>query len=80
MSEHLQIFVTPAFGYILLTDYQNSLKYINFKEQSSIEQLFDYMKLLQVGNLYDDIIVESQQSCHLIDEILKDYKNKELFK
>lgn len=80
MSEHLQIFVTPAFGYILLTDYQNSLKYINFKEQSSIEQLFDYMKLLQVENLYDDIIVEFQQSCHLIDEILKDYKNKELFK
>lgn len=78
MSENLHIFVTPVFGYILLSDYQSSLKYINFKEQSIIEQLFDYMKLLQIENLYEDIIVNQEQSCRFIDDMIRHYNKKEL--
>ena len=36
------------------------------------------MKLLQIENLYEDIIVNQEQSCRFIDDMIRYYNKKEL--
>lgn len=70
---HFHMFTTPSFGYILLSDSKEQLKYFNLKEQSIIGQLFDFAKLLQVENLYEDIIIDKEEACQSIQNMINNY-------
>ena len=46
------------------------MKYINLNELSIIEQLYDFMNLLQVENIYENNIYTKEEAVTRIQEML----------
>ena len=67
---HFHIFIFHTFGYILISDNENRMKYINLNELSIIEQLYDFMNLLQVENIYENNIYTKEEAVTRIQEML----------